>query len=154
MATTNGPRMRRARTMARGRELWRKILAWLSQRQQRDRMAQAALRQEQPLAAIVADLFAQFGAALDDHATKLFVGTAIAGLMEEAGFDVLSTGDRMPASTVGPFRSAARYVRSAAQVAAEVGLCPEATAADADILTTMLAALDDEQRRRLAQMLA
>lgn len=144
-ATSAGPRMRRATTMARGRKLWADILAWLSQRQQRDLMVQAAQQQQQPLAAVVADLHAAFGAALEAKGTKLFVGTAIAGIMEAEGFDVAATGDRMPTTAVGPFRSAARYAQRPAQAG-------PAAAVD-DILSTMLAALDAGQRRRLAQMI-
>jgi hypothetical protein len=142
--TSNGPRMRRAKTMARGRKQWADILAWLSKRQQRDLMVRAAQQQQQPLAAVVAGLLGQFGAALGEKGTKLFVGTAIAGIMEEEGFDVAATGDRMPASAVGPFRSAARYARSPAAAEGWEG---------DDILATMLAALDADQRRRLAQMI-
>ena len=78
----------------------------------------------------------------------MFVGTAIAGVMEEAGFEAVSTGERIPANVAG-FRTGARYVRSASKaepVAAD-------TEGDDDILLTMLAALSESQRRRLVQMI-
>ena len=137
--------MRRAKTMARGRKLWADILAWLSQRQQRDLMVQAAQQQQQPLAAVVADLHAAFGAALEEKGTKLFVGTAIAGIMEEEGFDVAVDG-RPDAGDRGRPLPERRALRTTPGAAAE------GRAAD-DILTTMLAALDADQRRRLAQMI-
>ena len=51
-------------------------------------------------------LHAEFGSALDDRATKMFVGTAIAGVMEEAGFKPVSTGERIPVNVAG-FRTGA-----------------------------------------------
>jgi len=147
--TNNGPRMKRARQMARANTLWSAIFTWLGQRKIRDLMVQASDQQKQALAAVVTLLHAQFGADLDDRSARVFVGVAVAGVMEEEGFDVLSKGDRMPANPVG-FRTAARYVRlpvaAPAQAEAEDG-------ADEDILLTMLAALSVRQRRLLVKMI-
>jgi len=87
---------------------------------------------------------------LDDRATKMFVGTVIAGGMEKDGFEPVSTGERIPTIVAG-FRSGARCVRSPANQADP--LATDAEAAD-DLLLTMLAALSDDQRRRLVQMIA
>lgn len=149
MTKSIGPRMARALSMARGRKGWATILAWCGQRQQRDLMVQAVERQQQPLMAIVELLHAEFGKALDDRATKMFVGTAIAGVMEESGFKPVSTGERIPANVAG-FRTGARYVRSAADQAEQI--TNDTEVAD-DILLTMLAALSDSQRRRLVKMI-
>ena len=95
-------------------------------------------------------LHAEFGAAVNDRAIKMFVGTAIAGVMEEAGFEAVSTGERIPANVAG-FRTGARYVRSAAD---QTEPMTNDTEANDDILLTMLAALSDDQRRRLPKMIA
>lgn len=95
-------------------------------------------------------LHAEFEAAVNDRGAKMFVGTAIAGVMEEAGFEPVSTGKRIPANVAG-FRTGARYVRSSANQAEAV---TDDAEADDDILLTMLAALSDNQRRRLVQMIA
>ena len=78
----------------------------------------------------------------------MFVGTAIAGIMEAAGFEPVSTGERIPVNGAG-FRTGARYVRSAAKADP---MADDAKAGD-DILLTMLAALNDNQRR-LVKMIA
>jgi len=94
-------------------------------------------------------LHTKLGAVLDDRATKMFVGTAIAGVIEEHGFEPVSTGERIPANVAG-FRTGAHYVRSAADQVEQITNDTEVTD---DILLTMLAALSDTQRRRLVQMI-
>ena len=148
MTKRTGPRMARALRMARGREKWAATLAWCGERPQRGLMVQAAERQQQPLTALVDLLHAEFGSALDDRATKMFVGTAIAGVMEEEGFEPVSTGERIPTNVAG-FRTGARYVRTPIQQAKPV--VDNAEDGD-DILLTMLAALSDSQRERLVRM--
>jgi hypothetical protein len=141
--------MRRAQHMAKGRKLWTDILNLLSEPAQRAAMVAAALRDEQPLTAVIGGLLAQFGAAaLSDRGTKLFTGAAIAGVMESAGFDVSGTGDRLPVSVASPFRTAARYVgRATPPAAATTSGGPD------DLLVTMIGALDADQRQRLRAML-
>lgn len=140
--------------MARGNKVWSAIFAWLGQSNIRALMTQASDQQRQALAAIVSLLHAQFGADLDDRSTKVFVGVAIAGVMEEEGFDVLSTGERMPANPAG-FQTAARYVRLPVTATAQAEAVPDEAedGTDDDILLTMLAALSVHQRRRLVKMI-
>lgn len=149
MTKRTGPRMARALRMARGRKPWADIVAWLGQPKQRDLMVKAAQQGQQPLTAIVDLLHTQFGAALDDRATKMFCGTAMAGIMEEESFEPISTGERIPTNVAG-FRTGARYVRSLGKQAEPV---PHEAEGDDDILLTMLGALDASQRRRLRQMI-
>ena len=148
---TNGPRLRRARRMAQGNPVWGAIFDFLSRGEQRVLMVDASENDLQALAGVCLSLAIHFRDELQDRATKIFVGTAVAGLMEEMGYDVVSTGDRMPVS-VGGFQTAARFKRRIDWPRSE-----DADAADAaneDILLTMLSALNERQRQRLSQLLA
>lgn len=153
-SASNGPRMARAVQLTKNNKLHADILAYVSRPSARQKMMRASDQGQQALAAVADDLHAVFGDTLGDRFTKVYVGTAIAGVLEEEGFAVLSKGDRMPPNLPG-FQTAARYVRQQTEAPAGTtpAVTPEAGGGHEDILVTMLTALSADQSRRLMALI-